>query len=262
MRRLVTWYLPLVAGLLLSVIFGWGFVRGVTGNAGEVVRTSQGIAGDLAQTEEPGTSEDAARDLIVILGDSLARGTGDELGEGIGGRLGEILDERGRDHETANIAVNGARTPDLLAQLDRPSVTRLVSRASVVVVSIGGNDFFGERDMFGVAEAVPDDPGLAIETIQERIENAVTRIRALNPEAPIFLLGLYNPFTSVPEGDRLSPVVARWNGGLIDRFSSDPGVVIVQTSDLFLAHERLSADRFHPNGEGYGLIARRIADAL
>jgi len=38
--------------------------------------------------------------------------------------------------------------------------------------------------------------------------------------------------------------------------------VIVQTSDIFAYRDRLSFDRFHPNDEGYSLIARRIADAI
>jgi lysophospholipase L1-like esterase len=43
---------------------------------------------------------------------------------------------------------------------------------------------------------------------------------------------------------------------------NDPNVVVVQTSDIFAYRDRLSPDRFHPSGEGYGLIARRIADSF
>jgi len=56
--------------------------------------------------------------------------------------------------------------------------------------------------------------------------------------------------------------VNRWNARLAGRFENDPNLTIVQTSDLYSHHDRLSFDRFHPGGEGYRLIARRIADSI
>ena len=47
-----------------------------------------------------------------------------------------------------------------------------------------------------------------------------------------------------------------------DRFADDTNVTIVETSDLFSHRARLSLDNFHPNDEGYELIARRIAESL
>lgn len=260
MRRLLTWYLPLVSGTIISILFAWGFAKGLRGDAGEVVRDSPGIpdrgVSRTALDEEGGST------LIVVLGDSLARGTGDDIGEGIGGRLSSILDERGVDHALANLAVNGAKTGDLLTQMERVSVHRLLGDASIVLVSIGGNDFFGERGSFGITERPPEDPEVVIDPIQDRIERVVSEIREASPGSTIFLLGLYNPFAALPGGEELTPMVARWNASLLGRFSHDPRVVIVQTSDLFLGTDRLSADSFHPSGETYGLIARRIADAL
>ena len=90
----------------------------------------------------------------------------------------------------------------------------------------------------------------------------IGEIRSYNDSAVIFVLGLYNPFEGDLSFEKVSPLVARWNASLIRRLSEDPRVVVVQTSDLFLVNDRLSADRFHPDGEAYGLIARRIADAL
>lgn len=261
MRRLLTWYLPLFAGIALSVLFAWGFIKGLQGDAGELVRDSTVISRPEDDLGEQNTAV-SGKTLILILGDSLARGTGDELGEGIGGRLSTILDQREVDHEIANLAVNGARTEDLLGQLERESVEHIVENAAVVLVSIGGNDFFGETDSFGVSERLPDDPEQVIDPIQERIGGAVSEIRALNPEAMIFVLGLYNPFQGDEARERLSPLIARWNSALLRRLAGDPRVVVVQTSDLFVTKDRLSSDRFHPNGEAYELIARRIADAI
>jgi lysophospholipase L1-like esterase len=88
------------------------------------------------------------------------------------------------------------------------------------------------------------------------------RIRTVNPKARIFFIGLYNPFLATPYGKTLNPYVNRWNARLVERFGGDADFTLVQTSDLFSHHDRLSLDRFHPGGEGYGLIARRIADGV
>jgi lysophospholipase L1-like esterase len=90
----------------------------------------------------------------------------------------------------------------------------------------------------------------------------VRAIRAANPTARIFVIGLYNPFSSTPYGKMLTPFVNRWNSLLVERFAGDANVVVVQTSDIFAYRDRLSFDRFHPGQEGYSLIARRIADAI
>lgn len=253
MRRLLTWYVPLAASLLAVAIFGYGFVAYLRGDTGTPVDFVP-AAGSAAPA--------APRDVLVpiLLGDSLARGAGDERGLGIGGRLDAELRRRGvRARTTINIAVSGARTPQLLEQLERPNVQEVLRGANVIIVSIGGNDLWGGSDW---RNAAPPNPDAVMGGVLDRIGRAIERIRAVNPRARIFFVGLYNPFAASPNGRMLSALVNRWNAKLIERFGGDPNFVVVQTADLFAYHDRLSLDRFHPGGEGYGLIARRIADAL
>src|SRR5207245_6002004 len=106
----------------------YSFIRGDTGAA-------VNVAPSRAQ-------ETAPRNTIapLVVGDSLARGTGDESGLGIGGRL---VDELKRRHiptkNAVNLAINGARSADLLKQLDSRNVRVLIGQANVIIVSIGGN---------------------------------------------------------------------------------------------------------------------------
>jgi lysophospholipase L1-like esterase len=195
----------------------------------------------------------------IILGDSLARGTGDEAGLGIGGRL---VDELRRKHiqtgNIVNLAINGARTGDLLQQLQSHNVRVLLGEANVIIVSIGGNDLWGDN----WRNAVPANPESTMDAVLGRVASAVKSIREASPSARIFVVGLYNPFVAAPMGKMLTPFVNEWNGKLIERFARDPNVVVVQTTDLFEWRDRLSLDRFHPADEGYALIARRIADGF
>ena len=252
MRRLFFWYLPIGLSLLAAGLFAYGFVsylRGDTGTAVDLMAVPQ-------QAPAPARSVVAP----LILGDSLARGAGDESGLGIGGRLDAELKKRGVNaRRTYNVAVNGARTADLELVLQRPNVRQLLRDSNAIIVSIGGNDLWGGSDW---RTAAPPDPDAAMNEVLGKIENIVGTIREANPEARIFFIGLYNPFVGTPQGKILSMMVNRWNARLLERFGSDPNLTVVQTSDLFSHRDRLSLDRFHPGGEGYGLIARRIADGI
>ena len=252
MRRFLLWSLPFGAALAGVAVFAWGFVAYLRGDTGTPV--------DFLPARAASVPAPVRLITPIILGDSLARGAGDETGLGIPGRLDSELRRRAaRARRTVNLGINGARTPDLLRELDRSNVQQLVREANVVIVSIGGNDLWGGHDW---RTAAPPDPDAAMDDVLQHIEDAVRRIRALNPRARIFFLGLYNPFMSSPFGKQLTMFVNRWNARIIERFENDPDFTLVQTSDLFSHHDRLALDRFHPSGEGYQLIARRIADGL
>jgi lysophospholipase L1-like esterase len=253
MRRFLFWSLPIGAAIVAAGVFAYGlasYLRGDTGTPVDLVAPAA-----VAASAAPG---DVVAPMIV--GDSLARGTGDEAGLGIPGRLDAELHRRGiRARRTYNFAVNGARTKDLLGVLGRENVREILRQSNVIIVSIGGNDLWGGNDW---RNAAPPDPDATMNEVLGRIESAVETIRAANPKARIFFIGLYNPFVKSPIGPRLTTLVHRWNARLLDHFSSDPDFTLVQTEDLFAHRDRLSADRFHPNGEGYALIARRIAEGI
>lgn len=253
MRRFIYWYLPAAVALAATVAFAAGFYSFIRGDTGTPV--------DFAA--RPSASATPAPQGVVaplILGDSLARGTGDQSGLGIGGRLDQELRQRHiRATRSINIAINGAKTPDLIQQLQSSNVRALVMQANVVIISIGGNDLWGGTNW---RNAPPQNPDATMNEVAARIEQAVHTIRGVNPRAHIFLIGLYNPFAVTPQGRLLTPLVNRWNARLIERFSDDSNLTIVQTIDIFANHDRLSFDRFHPGDQGYELIARRIADAI
>lgn len=257
MRRFLFWYLPVGAALFATTVFAYGFIAFLRGDTGSPVDLGLPAGSSSSAVATP-----APRDIVapVILGDSLARGTGDESGLGIAGRLDAELRRRHvRARRTYNFAVNGARTNDLLGVLDHENIREMLRQSNVVLVSIGGNDLWGGTDW---RSAVPPDPDAAMNEVLTRIETAVERIRAVNPKARIFFVGLYNPFVKTPIGPQLTRLVHRWNARILEHFASDADFTLVQTEDLFSHKDRLSLDRFHPNGEGYELIARRVAEGI
>lgn len=253
MRRFLFWYLPFTVSLIAVAVFAYGFVSYLRGERGTPVDFAPRPSADA-------TPKQRALVSPLILGDSLARGAGDERGLGIAGRLdAELARRRIGARRTYNLGVNGSRTPDLLRQLESENVQQIIREANVIMVSIGGNDLWGGNDW---RNAAPGDAETKMTGVLTSIEQALERIRAVNPRARIFFIGLYNPFVSTPEGKLLSPLVNRWNARLLEHFGSDANFTLVQTADLFSHRDRLSLDRFHPGGEGYELIARRIAESL
>lgn len=251
LKRILTWKLPLLAAAIASAVFASGFFLVLRGDIGESV---------TAPVVEKTQVTDFEKPRVVLLGDSLARGTGDESGLGIGGNVDAELGARKIERRPGvNLAINGARTTDLLRQLESRNVGQVIAESNIVILSIGGNDLFGG---FGRVDAPPENPEAAMGEVLDRVEAIVSKIRASNPEARIFLIGLYNPFVGSSSGQRLNAFVNRWNALLIERFQNDPDLTVVQTSDIFSHRNRLSLDRFHPGKEGYRLIGRRIADAL
>ena len=181
-------------------------------------------------------------DNIVVLGDSVAHGAGDERGGGISSLLG-----------AANLAVNGSRTYDVVRVLGSRSAQPAVRAASAIVMSIGGNDLFG--DSVSKVESFVWPSMMMARTIG-RVDRLVAEIRRLNPSARIYLLGLYNPYRN----SFLDRQVALWDSKLIARFADQPNVDVIRIADLFTFKSRLSSiDRFHPGHEAYRLIAQRIA---
>jgi lysophospholipase L1-like esterase len=180
---------------------------------------------------------------IAVLGDSVAHGAGDESNRGgIAGRLG-----------ATNFGINGARTTVVLNLLQRADVREALSTADLVVVSIGGNDLFGDP-IARLATMIA--PSLAMERTIDRIAAIVDRIHSANPAVRIVLLGLYDPYRA----PLLDEQVARWDSRLIARFARDRAVDVVRIADLFTYTARLSPiDHFHPGAKGYELIAARVA---
>jgi len=193
----------------------------------------------------------------VILGDSVARGAGDERGRGIAGALDMELRTRNvRATAVMNVGIDGARTFHVVKALAERSRRSMIRAADVVVLSIGGNDLYGDSAARLLAAIVPD---CHQQRTIARVRRVVDRIRELNPAARIYLLGLYNPYRAT----WLDAQVNRWDARLITEFAAERDVTVLRICDLFARGQRISSvDHFHPGVRGYEAIAMRIATAL
>jgi lysophospholipase L1-like esterase len=109
-----------------------------------LVATTIVVALVRARHTQPSRIDDGVL-RVVVLGDSVAHGAGDETGRGIEGWLDRDLLARARVFEPAvNYGINGGRTLDALRLLRARAAQPRLKTADAVIVSIGGNDLYGD----------------------------------------------------------------------------------------------------------------------
>jgi lysophospholipase L1-like esterase len=248
------WYAPASLGAVAAGVLAVGLGLGLSGRVGERVGPAPAVAA------APAPRADVYR--IAALGDSITAGTGEGRGGGYAARLGRMLGERGRRVDVVNRAVPGAETGDVLARLREPGVRDAVARASLVVVSASGNDLTHTFRPTPGREL--GDPDVALPRVRANLRALVARLRAVNPTAPIRLVGLYNPFDVAPADEAAARAqLAVWNAAIEEAADGTAGALAVPVADLFYQRpDRLAADHYHPGPRGHELIAARVLETL
>jgi lysophospholipase L1-like esterase len=257
--RALLWFFPALLGSAAAIVFAAGFWTGLRGSSGRPL----GSPAPPAVSPRP-LARPAGRRLLLVLGDSLARGTGDESGRGFALDVLEYL-RRSAPTDIANLAVNGAESSDVREVVENANVRTLAASATIILVSAGGNDLSHAIPRAGEATpAVVEAVRQARSRYIANLRSILTRLREANGTAPIRVLGIYNPF----EGDTAiaragASVILGWNAAIQETALAFPDVLVVPTFDLFLGRpDRLALDRFHPDREGYAAIAVRIEQLL
>ncbi len=181
-----------------------------------------------------------------MLGDSIGYGTGARrVGETLGPRLAELLAAEGYDVDLHVLAVPGATSGDLAAQVRRAAPLA----ADLAVVVIGAND---------LARFVP--PAQAARFLAR----ALAALRAGGTDVVVVPAPDLSAVPAVPPAfravvrsacaqlQRQQAAVAEAAGGAFAAISAELARAFTADPALF------SADRYHPSSAGYA----RIAEAL
>jgi lysophospholipase L1-like esterase len=188
---------------------------------------------------------------LVVLGDSLAYGTGALRREdALGPRLAAELADEGFAVDLSVVAVPGAESADLPAQVRRA----VPLRPDLAVIVIGAND---------LARFVP--PASACRFLGA----AVGELR----EAGAHVVVVPAPdMSSVPWIPPALRAVVSAASGLMARrqaeVAASAGATVAHVSDAIASafaaepHAMFAADRFHPSSAGYARIAATIAPAV
>jgi lysophospholipase L1-like esterase len=185
---------------------------------------------------------------FLVLGDSLAFGTGAARpADTLGARLAGVLERSVRPVRLSVVAVPGATSLDLAAQLHR------AGPADLALLVVGANDLTRQVSPAAAAGALAD---------------CVRGLRARGAAVLVVPTPDLSTVAWVPPA--LRPLLAAVSGGLRARQTAAAeaaGAVVAPVaaalSQAFAADPALfSADRFHPSSAGYALIAEALEPHL
>lgn len=204
---------------------------------------------------------------IVAAGDSLTQGVGDSTNAG--GYIPYLVEQLEKEKTIKNanfenFGVRGNRTDQFLKRLKLKDVQSSIKEADLIILTIGGNDLMKVvKDNFSSLKL--NQFKTEQKLFAEQLQDIFISIRNQNQEAPIVLVGLYNPFYNwFADVKEMNQIVDEWNGESLSIVGQDGNAYFVDIHDIFLNNEEnlLYTDYFHPNDRGYQLIAERIYEIL
>lgn len=197
--------------------------------------------------------------LVVAFGDSLTFGFGDQEGSGYIDTLQNRLNSQHKeDYNFDNEAIYGLESSGILTQLSNVSIRGKLDEADYFILFIGTNDLINSNG--GNLKDLKHEEIKKGQAVYLKNLYAIIHIlRDQNEDAPILLMGLYNPY---PDSGAIETVIDNWNKEIMKAAKSEKQVVFIPTNDLFKGAKKTQyfSDSLHLNDEGYKLIANRILD--
>ncbi|EFR93474.1 SGNH/GDSL hydrolase family protein [Listeria innocua] len=212
---------------------------------------------------------------LVAMGDSLTEGVGDENKEG--GYVG-IVPEKLNDEatvssvKTSNYGVSGNRITQLEKRLEtNKQFQQDVKNANVITITIGGNDVMAilQSRLLNVDVA---DFAKANKEFQQELTTLLKDIRSYNKDAAIFLMGIYNPYTTYfADIKQFDEVITNWNDASAKTIKQTNNAYFVPVAKALEDRNKsnkdkpnplLSDDYFHPNHKGYEKMSAELEKAI
>ncbi|MGX7243387.1 SGNH/GDSL hydrolase family protein [Enterococcus quebecensis] len=228
----------------------------------------------------------------VAIGDSLTEGIGDSTSSG--GFVPLVAKDLQEEYhlngvQTDNFGKNGDRSDQILKRIKKNSeIQEGFASADIITLTVGGNDLMKviKGDVFRLTKDSFNKP---LRNYQKEVEKLLTEIREYNTDAPIYVLGIYNPFyLYFPDITEMQEIVDNWNNGTQEIVKAEKNAYFIPINDLLykgvgdqvgiVSNENISTtssedhdiknnalyeeDRFHPNNLGYQIMASTVRDKM
>jgi lysophospholipase L1-like esterase len=200
----------------------------------------------------------------LILGDSVAMGQGSEKKQGYPALVAKQLKKEHIPLLLHNEGVSGRTSQQLLQALDAPTMQKKIRDAELISLTIGGNDLLkvalNEKDP---VQAITEF-GSIQKNYQRNLKETLSKVRSLNPDAPILLTSLYNPISPAePYYDLSNTLLDKWNIGMKEVVYRFPSTLVIDVDEKLQAGKgHWLADAIHPNDRGYQRIADGILEGI
>lgn len=217
---------------------------------------------------------------LVGLGDSLTHGVGDATNSGGYVPLIKADIEASGSYTVAtqNFGVTGNTTPQILHRVQKQSKLRsALANADVITLTAGGNDLMAVLQKHFL-DITTGDVSKGIIKFDKNLDRLLTAIRQLNPNAPVYVFSIYNPFyVYFPNLTAMTKSVARWNDSTDKLLAAKKRMYFVDINQVLSTGKTqttskktkqslqkgsntliFSQDHFHPNNAGYAQMTKKL----
>lgn len=249
------WYILLAISIIITLMFILGFASSISITAAPKKSTAVPPPPKIIDLDPNYYN-------ILVLGDSLAKGTGDEKGKGFAGYFSDSWKSKSsKEIKLTNIAINGDVSNGLLKIVETAETLSYIKSSKIIFISIGGNEItkFKGKDITLASTEVKNTEDNYLNNLKETYK----LIRANNSSCMVIFIGLYNPFGKEITADKIN-FLNEWNYQSDQFISTDANSVFIPTYDLFKYNleNYLTLDNFHPNSLGYEAISNRVFESL
>lgn len=252
-------YSILTIACLGFIVLAIGFYRAITVTT--IANPQQSAKAAIPQTTPDSTnlSPKKANSLnVLILGDSIAKGTGDEKSKGFSSYLPEYFkNSTSKEIVVANAGVDGLESLGLLEQLQSKRLEKQIGDSDIILVSIGGNDI---RSILSLNTLAKEDQfKVRLDSYLSNLKLTIKELNKANPNSSLIFLGLYNPYEKETSVDDIR-LLNSWNYNTQQLVEADGKGIFIPTHDLlkYNLDRYIAADGLHPNSAGYQALANRI----
>ncbi|MFU2205971.1 SGNH/GDSL hydrolase family protein [Streptococcus pluranimalium] len=222
---------------------------------------------------------------LLAIGDSLTQGVGDITNQGgFVPLLARRLDEAYRyETITSNYGISGNTSRQILNRMKKQkAIQKNLKTANLMTLTVGGNDVMKViRENLNHLNTDSFTSGST--AYQKNVKEIIKLARKDNPDLPIYIVGIYNPFyLNFQEMTQMQDIVDNWNEqtkqlvaeydgvyfvGINDQLykgvEGQEGVVSVSGERTTVVNDALfTEDHFHPNNIGYGIMADAIMERI
>lgn len=221
----------------------------------------------------------------VAIGDSLTQGVGDSTEQG--GFVPLLSLDVGNKYNvhviSHNFGVSGNTSQQILDRMNsQTKITNQLKKAKLMTLTVGGNDVMAviRKNLSHLSVSSFEKPS---KNYQKRLSQILTLARKDNPDLPIYVLGIYNPFyLNFPEMTQMQEVVDNWNEATKETTSNFKKVYFVPINDLLykgidgkegvvqssgsktqvINDALFTGDHFHPNNTGYHIMSDAVMEKI
>ena len=220
----------------------------------------------------------------VAIGDSLTEGVGDQTNQGgfiplLSNAISEIYDV---NVVSQNFGVAGNTSTEIYKRMTKEKkIQSAIKKADVITITVGGNDVMKviRTQLTNLTENSFEKPA---QTYQKQLTEIFDFIRDNNPNAQVYVLGIYNPFyLNFPDITEMQDIINHWNQTTQETIAQQKQMYFVPINDLLYQgvngskgvttsdgevqtitnNALFEEDHFHPNNIGYQIMSDAVAEA-